>query len=120
VDGVVTSLVTACTTNGNNNKVARRGLAGCDLDTTVPGVYNISFLVYNSGGLPSEQLNRTVTVTVVCPTGQFVCKNKVDCSVAGACLADLASVALVEEEVNNPLTLALTLALPLPSALNPH
>jgi hypothetical protein len=106
VDGVITSRITACTTDGTNNKVANRGLRGCDLNTAVPGVYNISFIVYNSGGLASEQLNRTVTVTVTCPQGEFVCNNKVDCSVEGACLADLAGVSIVEEEVK---TLALAL-----------
>lgn len=110
VDGVITSRITACTTDGTNNKVAKRGLGGCRLNTAVPGVYNISFLVYNSGGLASEQLNRTVTVTVTCLPGEFVCKNKVDCSLNGACMADLDNgVSIVEEEVNT-LALALTLA----------
>jgi hypothetical protein len=76
--------------------------ARCGVDTAVPGVYNITFVVYNSAGLASNLAVRTVTVKVVCPTGEFVCSNQVECSQGGACLEDLGGLnSKIEEQVKD-------------------
>lgn len=64
----------------------------------------------NSAGLVSNVANRTLKVKITCPKGESVCSNQIECSVNGACLADLAGGAVADEEAepaNQPPALAL-------------
>lgn len=49
-DGVMDEFVTACSPDGMRFKFSKKGLQGCNLDTSVPGLYNITFLVIDSAG----------------------------------------------------------------------
>lgn len=52
------------------------GLIGCNVLTTVPGRYNLSFSVKNSRNLTSA-VYRTVVVQSVCLAGEHLCNDEV-------------------------------------------
>ncbi|KAK3275937.1 hypothetical protein CYMTET_15963 [Cymbomonas tetramitiformis] len=87
-DGDLVSYVTACSPDGESNKFEKRGLAGCEVDTGVPGVYNLTFAVVNSAGL-SASVTRRLIVQALCAVGERLCSNGLDCSQGGICLGDL-------------------------------
>lgn len=74
----------------------------CGIDTSVPGVYNVTFSVFNSAGLAAESLNRSVVVTATCPPGEHVCANLVDCSNQSFCEGDLQDVLTPSTVVDTP------------------
>eukprot|EP00959_Pyramimonas_sp_CCMP1952_P310470 6497680-Pyramimonas_sp.AAC.1 len=58
VDGDLTRRVLACSPDGKTNRFSERGVKGCGINTSVPGVYTIVFEVFNSAGMKSVALTR--------------------------------------------------------------
>jgi hypothetical protein len=87
-DGNLDSVVQACSTFQKTYFFASVGVAGCTFDTSVAGVYPIVFKATDSKN-HSVTATRTLTVQAVCPVGERLCANRVDCSFGGLCLGDM-------------------------------
>ena len=87
-DGDLTIRVAACATTAAPHPFSMVGVAGCVVDTAVPGVYPVTFSVANSAGAVAEA-TRFVTVKRRCDRGEVLCADLVSCSVQGVCEDDL-------------------------------
>jgi hypothetical protein len=88
-------------------KYANVGLAGCGVNTSVPGVYPVVFSVQNSAGINASVV-RNITVLTSCPIGEQPCADGVACSAGGSCVEDLeAGVVAAEAAPPPPPTLTL-------------
>ncbi|GMH32250.1 hypothetical protein BSKO_00084 [Bryopsis sp. KO-2023] len=86
-DGILTSRMEVCSTDERQTPYRSRvplSLA-CDFDTYVPGQYSIVYSVTNSRGMISK-VERVLIVASICPPGERLCNNKVDCSDSSICL----------------------------------
>ncbi|KAL0024407.1 hypothetical protein WJX79_011128 [Trebouxia sp. C0005] len=84
LDGVLTPYVQACSTSTAEYLFTTTGINACSYNMTLAGVYTIAFTVTNSQGL-SASVNRTLVVEPVCPSGESLCSNKIECSSSGLC-----------------------------------
>jgi hypothetical protein len=83
-DGDLTTRVTAC-----GGRWASRGVGACLVNTSLPGRYNVTYAVADSGGLHAAAAHRTVEVTPTCSGGEKLCADEVSCSAEGVCELDL-------------------------------
>ncbi|KAK9804848.1 hypothetical protein WJX72_008548 [[Myrmecia] bisecta] len=118
MDGVLTARVEACSSGPDKRYLfSKLGLAGCGLDTSKPGVRNITFSVQDSKG-QTVSVNRTITIQKTCPPGEHLCSNQVDCSEGGTCVSDLQAGSPSKPKANSPPTIALMLATALPAVVS--
>jgi hypothetical protein len=87
-DGVLTSRVEACSNATRTYFFKDVGVAGCGVDTMVPGQYNVTFSVTSSSGATAYAV-RTLVVAAKCAPSEVLCADRVSCSQAGVCLEDL-------------------------------
>ena len=78
------------------------GVAGCAFNTSVSGVYRIQFSVTDNANQTSL-ITRNLTVNAVCPVGEILCSNGLECSVLGVCLSDLQNGLAAQTEEMDPL-----------------
>ncbi|KAK3258920.1 hypothetical protein CYMTET_32060 [Cymbomonas tetramitiformis] len=87
-DGNLRPHLLACSPDGESYRFEQQGVSGCHVDTTVPGRYEVLFEVTDSNGATAAAM-RNITVTALCPPGELLCENRVDCSAQGVCLGNL-------------------------------
>jgi hypothetical protein len=90
-DGDLTARVTAC-----GARWVSRGVGACLVNTSLPGRYNVTYAVADSGGLHAAAAHRTVEVTPTCSGGEKLCADEVSCSAEGVCEGDLGLDAQLE------------------------
>ncbi|EFJ46527.1 hypothetical protein VOLCADRAFT_93090 [Volvox carteri f. nagariensis] len=66
-------------------------LLACNISSSIPGVYTITYDVFNSGGKTAATL-RTLVVRAACLPGEQLCGDNVTCSVDQVCLSELGSI----------------------------
>ncbi|KAK3252906.1 hypothetical protein CYMTET_37812 [Cymbomonas tetramitiformis] len=106
LDGDISAHTLACSPDGLTIRLAVRGVSGCGVDTSVPGLYPVTFSVTNSAGLTASDF-RNVTVTPGCSTGETLCRLGHTCSIDGVCLDDLSQPQEEEAEEEPPPTISL-------------
>jgi hypothetical protein len=77
-DGALDSLVRVCGVflTPPDRQQSIPILLACNISTSVPGSYNLTYSVTNSAGR-SASTWRTLTVTSVCPRGERLCADQV-------------------------------------------
>ena len=98
-EGNLTPWVEVCSAEGRDHRLDRVGLEGCFIDTSTPGVYNITFSVADSVGQSVETIRR-LTILPKCSDGEFVCVDVLRCSVQGSCFLYTGTVAETPTDVN--------------------
>lgn len=81
IDGDLTYRVDACTPGFRFSDSA---LEKCDLDTSLPGVYALTFSVVDAASGARVNATRSVTVVPSCVFGENRCRSG-SCSVGGSC-----------------------------------
>ncbi|EFJ42395.1 hypothetical protein VOLCADRAFT_97453 [Volvox carteri f. nagariensis] len=66
-------------------------LLACNISSSIPGVYTITYDVSNSGGRTAATM-RTLVVRAACLPGERLCGDNVTCSVDQVCLSELGSI----------------------------
>ena len=99
IEGNLTALVEACSEESNVHHINEDGLEGCFIDTSTPGIYNITFSVVDSVGQSVKAIRR-LTVLPDCSEGEFVCMDVLQCSVQGSCFLHTGTVANTPSDVN--------------------
>ncbi|KAK3287096.1 hypothetical protein CYMTET_5378, partial [Cymbomonas tetramitiformis] len=108
-EGVLDARVLACSPDNVSFPFVEVGIQPCEVDTTVPGRYQIVFSVTDSSGAFASTV-RTVVVEPSCPIGEALCAGRTDCSRGGLCLEDLGGLPEEEETEPSPPAMALVLS----------
>ncbi|KAK3233701.1 hypothetical protein CYMTET_56024 [Cymbomonas tetramitiformis] len=114
LDGDLSARVLACSPDGVTQRFSSKGVAGCAIDTSAPGVYTVEFSVENSAGLTARAF-RNVTVVPACPVGESLCPSGLQCSFNGVCMDGLDSPE-PEAPVDHPPTVTLAMTAQVASA----
>eukprot|EP00854_Cymbomonas_tetramitiformis_P012334 gene12334-14567_t len=115
-DGLLDQYILSCSPDGLSFPFKDVGVRPCSVNTSVPGRYNVTFLVTDSAGAQATA-QRTIIVEPSCTHGEHLCDTGVSCSRDGVCMDDIGAGEGLSLEVvaPGPPSIALVIAASAPS-----